>query len=524
MKTVTMILIYVFVMMCQVCVSYAQGATWAAKDGSIRNVDARGIITSPDTIYIATRNAVYRWAAKDNSWQSVYSLPVGENEINCLGGSPSRLFIGTRRGLLRSEDCGVSWKNVFKTIIGAKSNILCINIPAEGSGKVLIGSENGIFISLNSGDKWADYSGILKNKPVIRIAVNAGSVYAATDSGLYLRIEGSEEWERVLVKSATETDSEALLPELDEAEVECASPIKCVVTHGSILYVAIEKKILYSNDGGSHWRPFPCQGLSGDVNDILLTRNGQIRYSATTKGVFEYSSKDSRWAELYRGLEKNPNVTSLSFGNENENLLWAVTDNGLYKFESGKYVPGQYIDIEKNIKTLKIMSDSEPSFRGLQKAAMDFSEVNPEKIKKWRREARMRSLVPKVSFGIDKNRSTNTEIYTSATKDYAVIGPDDFSDGWDISISWELGDMIWSDDQTNIDVRSRLTTQLRNDILDDLRRIYYERKRLQFELATIPAEDLKMRFEKEMRLEELTQALDDLTGNYFSDKMEKTGD
>lgn len=77
--------------------------------------------------------------------------------------------------------------------------------------------------------------------------------------------------------------------------------------------------------------------------------------------------------------------------------------------------------------------------------------------------------------------------------------------------------LIWSDDQTNIDVRSRLTTQLRNDILDDLRRAYYERKRLQFELMTNPPKDGDLKFEKELRLQELTHAIDDLTGNYLSD-------
>jgi hypothetical protein len=63
--------------------------------------------------------------------------------------------------------------------------------------------------------------------------------------------------------------------------------------------------------------------------------------------------------------------------------------------------------------------------------------------------------------------------------------------------------------------------QLRNDILDDLRRVYYERRRIQFELFAMPPKDLKMRFEKETRLQELTQAIDDLTGNYFSERTSK---
>jgi len=91
----------------------------------------------------------------------------------------------------------------------------------------------------------------------------------------------------------------------------------------------------------------------------------------------------------------------------------------------------------------------------------------------------------------------------------------------DVSLSWELADLVWGDDQTNIDVRSRLTVQLRNDILDDLRRVYYERKRLRFDLMANPPRDLKSRFEKESRIQELTQNIDDLTGNYFSRHMKK---
>jgi hypothetical protein len=68
---------------------------------------------------------------------------------------------------------------------------------------------------------------------------------------------------------------------------------------------------------------------------------------------------------------------------------------------------------------------------------------------------------------------------------------------------------------------SSLWVQLRNDILDDLRRTYYERKRLQFELMSNPPRDMNAKFEKELRLQELTQAIDDLTGNYFSERMQK---
>ena len=148
---------------------------------------------------------------------------------------------------------------------------------------------------------------------------------------------------------------------------------------------------------------------------------------------------------------------------------------------------------------------------------MKFCDVSPEKIKNWQRDSKLKALVPKVSCGLDNHQSTNSTIYTSATKNYVAVGPDDFYKSVDVSVSWDISGLIWSDDQTNIDVRSRLNTQLRNDILDDLRRAYYERKRLQFDLITVPPKDMRSRFERELRIQELTQAIDDLTGNYLSD-------
>ena len=222
---------------------------------------------------------------------------------------------------------------------------------------------------------------------------------------------------------------------------------------------------------------------------------------------------------MYKGTDKNLNVIQLLHEDGAADKLWAITDKGLYKLQGDKYIGDGYVDIEKSLKTVKATFDSEPAFQELQRAAMKFAEVGPEKITAWRREARMRALLPKVSLGYDTDKSNNAEIYTSATKEYVFVGPDNLSSGWDMSVSWELGDLIWSDDQTNIDVRSRLMVQLRNDILDELRRAYYERKRVQFELMTEPPKEIKARFDKELRLKELTSHIDDLTGNYLSTRI-----
>lgn len=493
---------------------------WSNKSGAIKSADARTLCFDSNALYLATRNAVYRVSDAKERWEPVFFLPAGENEITCLGGNGEYLYAGTKRGLFRSGDRAGSWANVFRTITPEKSSILCIETGLRGA--IFIGTERGIFASDDAGSRWRDISFNLKNKAIRCIGRYNGYTFAGGDLGLYLKTEGSDRWERLVVMSALEKKEDGAASgtgAADEGDEEAG--ITCVAVRGSRLYVSVDKKILYSDDNGKTWRAFTLEGLSGSVNHMLPVAGAEKFYCATTNGVFEFSGADSRWHELYKGTDKRMSVRRLILDKNDDRAIWAATDKGLFKLESGKYELTGSFDMDRQLKTFAIISGGEPSYLELQKAAIRHADVGPEKIKAWYAQSRMRALLPKVSVGYDNDSSTNYEIYTSATKDYIVSGPEDISKGWDVSVSWELGDLIWSDDQTNIDVRSRLMVQLRNDILDDLRRVYYERKRLQFELVTQPPTDMRARIEKDMRLDELTRAIDDLTGNYFSEYMKR---
>jgi len=494
---------------------------WVGKDGNVRNSDARALVIGSGEMYLATRNEIYRSGQVKERWESIFSLPSSENEINCVAGRNGTLFAGTRRGLFRSDDRGRTWRNVFKTIIPEKSDILAAETPRYARSKVVLGTERGVFISEDNGSGWKDISGILKNVRINGIVCGKDAIYASGDEGVFVRRSGSEDWERVYGKSASSEGVEMEEPAAVEIEEPDGSPAACIALRDARLYMGIGNKLSYSDDGGKGWVALPSNGLKGDARCILPAQGSDKAYCSTTRGVFEFSPEKKQWLELYRGMEKAVNVRSIVFDRDGESSLWAITDKGLYKFEAGRYADEQALDVERSIRNISIIYDGEPAFRDLQAAALKFAEVSPEKIAKWRTQARLKALVPKISLGIDNNSSNTYEIYTSATRDYIVQGPDDNTKGFDVTVSWDLGGMIWSDDQTNIDVRSRLTTQLRNDILDDLRRSYYERKRLQFEMMASSPRDMKLKFEKELRIRELTQAIDDLTGNYLTDHMKQ---
>lgn len=503
--------------------SRAQEA-WVARDGSVKNVELKTAISNKDILYIATKNVLYKAKDAKDRWESVFTVPSsGNNEINCVAGRGRTVFIGTKRGLFRSEDYGATWKNVFRTILPDKNNITYIELSKHNRNKVLIGTQKGIFLSEDLGNKWQDISGGLRDTCVRCLALNKELMYAGTDAGLYMSTPGAEGWERAFVRNPGEKVEAEEPEEYEESEKDMS--IRCIFISDSRIYIAYGKDILYSDDSAKSWNSFSGDGIGGSINYILISSKTKKMYCATTKGVFEFSEEKTRWLELYKGMAKSLTVNRLIFAGEDEKVLLAVTDKGLHSFEGGDYMMDKYPDIERSVKTLKIVLDGEPTFKELRDAAIKYAEVSPEKIKKWRAESKASALLPKVSFGADRN---TTDLWhwesgssTKAGDDILVPGKDSID--WGATLSWELGNLIWNDDQTNIDVRSKLMVQLRNDILDDLRRVYYERKRLQFELMANPPKDINTKFEKDLRLQELTQAIDDLTGNYFSEYTHKLG-
>ena len=62
--------------------------------------------------------------------------------------------------------------------------------------------------------------------------------------------------------------------------------------------------------------------------------------------------------------------------------------------------------------------------------------------------------------------------------------------------------------------------QLRDDIMNEITRTYFERRRLQIETYLSPPRDIKQILEKDLRIQELTADLDALTGGYFSAQFE----
>lgn len=84
-----------------------------------------------------------------------------------------------------------------------------------------------------------------------------------------------------------------------------------------------------------------------------------------------------------------------------------------------------------------------------------------------------------------------------------------------IRARWELSDLIFSSERVRVLAETQDAVKLRDQLLAEATRLYFDRRRIQAEMLLAPRPDLHGRVRDEVELLELTARLDALTGGAF---------
>ena len=444
------------------------------------------------------------------AWKSI-PVDINYGRINCIAADPAcpdALYLGTDNGLFIRERDHRGWRRLF-TGWGGKREVNDVCVSARG---IFAATEGGLFFSGDGGRNWRRFPGKASKYSVHSVSAperENSAIVITTDKGVFRY--NNNGWERLPCswpENVTAAGEDAI-PDRAGPEARCVT-----ISHKrkERIYVGTQNGIFFSDNAGDTFRRFDDEGLLD--NDIIslkeLPYGVDQLFAVTRSGLFHYKGS---W-EPFEGPGHLRDVRSIAYDLDPRNSLWLATDRHVYKTVSVE------TDVEKiAIEALNALDyfQYEPPVEAVQEAAIRYAEVHPAKIADWRRRAGISALLPRLNIGLDKAEADTYEIYTSSKHQYAVEGPRKSSDGWDITVTWDLGKLIWNDDQTQIDTRSKLMVQLRDDILDEVTSCYFERRRLQIELLeTVSAADAHSRLRKELRIQELTANLDALTGRYFS--------
>ena len=516
LKTVFSVLAVLVVM---VKVLFAQDFTW--ENIAAENTDIRVLSVSTQEskiIFAGQPGNIFKSINGGKTWRRVLGVRGSVRNINALvmvKNDPNAVYAATDNGLYRSNNLGERWERIFRGKNSRESQ--CMDVGIYGQ-TILAGTKAGLYISRDNGRSWHKQEDSIGNRGILNIDFSLGEIkiiYLAAENGIFKSLDNGQNWERMVVACFNRDPGEDTVKEEDDHPQERPSDINFVKadTHNiNLLYFSCAKGVYQSFNQGQSWEKLTEYGLlNRDVKMICLSENSQI-LALTSTGVFSYSGE--RWREVSFGLAAGQ-LEYLAL--DNLNNIYIAAEKGLYR--SSRTDP----DGSMHTSLIEEYLKNEPGIRELQAAAIRYAEVSPEKISQWRKGAAKKAWLPKVNIGLDRN-STDLWHWESGSTAIGQCGDDLLRRGrdsidWDVSLAWDLGDLVWNDAQTAIDVRSKLMVELREDILDQLNKLYFERLRVKSELDNLALEDRRKRFDKQLKLEELTASLDALTSGYYSEQL-----
>ena len=465
----------------------------------------------PSAIFAATNKALYRSSDGGKQYDPVFQVSgefEGINDIYIDPTKPQNIFAATDAGLYFSPDAGKHWQRDFYS--SDERSRKCLALLRAGE-TLYLGTGDGLLYKTAAEQSWSAVGNELSRNAVNHIAAGGRFIYFATDDAVYDLDLKTNGYSRIF----TAGSAQAVAADENENAVESESGgetarplvrfVRAADDDDTAIYVATARGIYLSGDGGRHWRLLANPPVDLEtLNALVLLSEGEERklLVGTKRGAFLFD--DGRWTPLYQGMETN---SMSDLVKDARGKVYAATDRGVFYLSGGQALsPFPSED----------RFGDEPTIQQVHRWAVDYAEVSPDKIKNWRALAGKRALLPDLSVGMDRGDGEVFHWDTGTSPDTLLKGRDFLS--WDVSLSWDLGDLVWSTDQTTIDSRSKLMVELREDVLDQVTRLYFERRRLQAELAADALEPAA-EFDKQLRVDELTALLDAFTGGKFSSKL-----
>lgn len=390
----------------------------------------------------------------------------------------------------------------------------CLSVISSGA-RLFAGTQEGLFVRDGADESWKSVSGKLSKEPVRHLASFGNVIYVATPTALYRYDTATDEYKQIFSSGISK---EAVIePDTSEDEGSYVAPdiYDLDIAGDSSIYVVTRKGIYYSRDDGENWQIVSSEGLPRtSLNSLSLSTQEPRLLVASAEGVF--SLINNRWEESYKGMNTN---SVYDITQDNEGNIYAATDRGFFILPKEKAFAASddvvsTVSIFKNYSEVERYFENEPTIKEVQDMAVRYADVHPDKIVRWQRQSRIKALLPSVSAGIDRSATDLMHWDTGSSPDVLSKGRDFLE--WDLGVAWDLGDLVWSSNQTSIDSRSKLMVELREEVMDQVTRLYFERRRVQIGLLS-DKDDSYSNIEEQMRLAELTAIIDGFTGGRFSE-------
>lgn len=165
----------------------------------------------------------------------------------------------------------------------------------------------------------------------------------------------------------------------------------------------------------------------------------------------------------------------------------------------------------------------EPDVRQVQEMVLDYSKTSPDYVERWLDAAKNANWLPEftVDYDYDDDYDRDYE-YLATAPDDAILTDSAVNQGYSVGLraKWRFDKLVMSSERIRVISETQDIVKLRDKILEEATRVYFDRRRLQVEML-MGGGDVKAQLKNELRLQELTAQLDAYTGGRFSESLKK---
>jgi photosystem II stability/assembly factor-like uncharacterized protein len=212
-------------------------------------------------------------------------------------------------GLFRSTDEGATWEQLRDL---RQKQVWSLASWTADSRVIAAGTEDGIFITSDGGDKWihVSASGYAGPQPVVSLAFDPSHrniLYAGTPHLAWKTTDGGASWHALQRGMPEDSDTWASLERTVGAQFRTY-----VVAHAphsaNALFVGTDAGLLQSPDGGATWRHLSRRTTRSVAFDPADPRHV---FAATDEGILRSKDGGSHFTEANQGLYDRSSVFAL---------------------------------------------------------------------------------------------------------------------------------------------------------------------------------------------------------------------
>jgi hypothetical protein len=181
-----------------------------------------------------------------------------------------------------------------------------------------------------------------------------------------------------------------------------------------------------------------------------------------------------------------------------------------------------YAAVAPDEAPLPPLPEGGPGVHEVQRAALRHQSLEAGDTPALRRGLALRGWLPEVSLAASYERSRSSggdydeNVVSGATR---LLHDRDYDRDREVEVEitlrWDLGDIAYHPESIDLSREARALVALRDDVLDEVNQLYFDRLRALAQLSVLPPGAAE-RHALEARLAELTAGLDAWTGGWWS--------